>query len=390
MIRSATGAAALAAALQITLGTIAFAQPAVTPQPEGTLSLSPPNGDIDRPGMNTASRFQFDAASTSNQATVTLGDQGPAGTGSSWMWSLTLSNPITMGSDSSGGPSATNTKIATLDGLANGFQAKFKLGGFYSIATVRDLSPADVDALEKIQQAAEAACAEVPGNTQAKCSLANNQQGPFIQQYARDLYPKYEMTQIVPHHGLLGIAYGAQAAVGYDTFTSYSAGTLAKSTQNSEPWSTGVYVGIMPASGDYVTYPSMITFAATYQSAYQAQSSKTMCDAMGAGISCATGSFGAPTHTEKYLLSLDMAQQLKIPLPGSAKRSLPAGIDPLVTYDAKAHVWGVDVPIYVIPNASGALIGGIDLGWTSCKNAFSVGVFVGVPFGIFKSVGSGS
>lgn len=61
-----------------------------------------------------------------------------------------------------------------------------------------------------------------------------------------------------------------------------------------------------------------------------------------------------------------------------------------MTYDAKSHVWGVDVPIYLIPNANGALIGGLDLGWTSYKNAFSVGVFVGVPFGVFRSIGSPS
>jgi hypothetical protein len=366
--------------------------------------LPPPNGDVNKPGMNTANSFQLNAASASNQATLSLSDQSKQEGRNNWNWSLTLSSPIATGDATNGGTSSTNTKVATLDGLANGFQAKFKFGGFYVIAdTVSNVPPA----AQAIQDRAVAACQAKqpattppakgnanpnsnappgPGNTNTNpCDPIKYQKGPgsFILDYTnRDSYDQYEMAITIPHAGLLAMDYGLQSAVGYNMFTFYNAKTLAKSTQNSEPWSAGLYVGVMPALGNYRQNPGMITLAANYQDVYKAKMSNTMCNSAASGISCATGSFGAPTHTEKYLLSINWAQQFQLPLPG---KSYPVGIDPQVTYDAKSGVLGVDVPIYFIPDSNGALIAGLDVGWTADTHAFSIGLFVGVPFGLFKS-----
>lgn len=325
-------------------------------------------GDITRPDAGAVSAFQLKAATQSNQASVNIA--GKLNFGSfldDFGWSILASSPLSMGGDSSGGSSATNTKLATLDGLANGFSAKFRLSWFHMMS-LAGFDPS----VDPIYQNALKTCLGTPGMTTASCGIA---EGILVRTYDKAEYDTFLDRHFPPANGLRALTGGLEAGVGYNNFTFYNATTLAKSSQAATPWSAGAYFGVMPYTPQ--TMPTLVTFAAKYQNVFTAQQTSTMCVNANSAIACQTGAFRPPKHSEKYLLSVDLHNQFQLGEHHFA-------VAPQFTYDAKGHTVGVDLPLYFILDSKGNLIAGIDAGWTSDNHAFSVGFMIGVPFGFFQ------
>jgi hypothetical protein len=324
------------------------------------------------PGALGTNGVQLQATTNSNLATVSLGNGGSSAIVEGFNWSLTLSSPITMGGSSDGGSSATNTDIATLNGLANGFSATLKLYRFDFVG----LGNGDA-ASDAIVQKAVQACKTAGKITSDACDkLGMLQPDTAVQTYDKADFPAYVGPFFPGKYGVRAMTYGLQSAVGYNAFTFYNPRTLVKSSENSEPWSAGGFAGAVLATSP--AYPTMINVAANYQNAFTAQSSSTMCLSQTGGVNCQTGSFGAPKHVEKMLLSLGSDTLVTI-------AGHPVGLGPQFTYDAIGHTVGIDFPIYFITNATGGLNAGISAGWTSDKHDFSVGFIVGVPFNVIGS-----
>jgi hypothetical protein len=317
--------------------------------------------DITSPAAGAVSGVQINASTTSNQAAINFG--APLSNGVTW--SALLSSPITTGSTSSGGSSATNTNIATLDGLANGAAATFKWSTFQFLS-----KPAiGNDDTRAIEAKAMALC--LKKSTKDACDKMDNAPGVLISTYDPDEKAAYLMEHFPALFGIVAYSAGLQASVGYNSFTYYNATSFAKASQNDAPRSFGAHAGIVPA---WYSVPTFIDFSIRYQQAYMAQPSATKCKSVTSGISCQTGSFGIPADTDKLLLALSGNSEFKV-------FGKYIGISPQLIYDARNKQEGITFPLYFI-HSMNSLIGGITAGWTNTAH-FTVGVMVGAPFSYF-------
>lgn len=309
------------------------------------------------PGM------QLNASTGSKQASINFGS-----TSTTPNWSVLLSSPLSTGSDSSGGSSATNTNIATLNGLANGFSGTFKLSFFRLVPRVAEKETQPL--VNKALASCLAEAASAANLTEARKACNTAAAGELVHNYDCDDYDSY----LEQHFGspVSAVTGGLQAAVGYNSFTYYQPTSLLKSSQQDVPRSIGAYLGVAPH--EFVA-PTLIDISINYQQAYTAIPSATACKMTNGSISCQTGSIGAPKHTDKLLLSLDDHTEFRV-----MKQLF--GVSPQVTYDPRNRQQGVDLPIYFIPDSKGNLIAGVEAGWTNTQH-LTFGVIVGAPFSFF-------
>jgi hypothetical protein len=353
---------------------------AATPKTDASSALSSVSGAvITRPAAGAVNGLQLTASSGSNQASLNLGTSNPQGPN----YSLLLSSPISTTSSSSGSSSGANANIATLDGLANGFAATGKVSWFSWLQTPKDGGPVSAAIVQK----ARLACAANPTPPDDAKACANKTGGPLVNAYgAKDAtgrpsdYISYLEDHFQPNAaGLIAFTGGAQASVGYNSFAYYLPATLAKESQSDVPWSVGGHLGALPA---WFGAPTLFDLSVNYQHAFSASPSGTQCKSVNAAITCQTGAFGAPKSQEKWLVALDANTQMWVPARVQWLGKF-VGLSPQITYDAKSHEKGIDLPIYLIQDSKGNLIGGITPGWTSSQH-LTIGLFVGAPFSFVK------
>jgi hypothetical protein len=357
------------AALAVHLAAVGNAggQASMIPEQESNLQARVGAGDVNRSSAAAVSGLQLNASTGSNQASLNLARE----IWKDWHLSVTASSPLSMGGASNGGSSATNTNIATLDGLANGFSAKLKLSNFHLVGV--DTAS---DAKYTIYERAEKNCVDSltrPPVTKAQADSTCDHMiySQLLRKYAGNA--EFADFEGVHFRHAYAITYGIEAGVGYDDFVYYNSSSFAKLRSEDVPTSARGFVGIMPKP----SVPLLVTIAVAYQQSYTAKSSLTKCQQATSGIQCVTGAIGSPSDSDKVLLSIDL-HSFTSPVAGHR-----IGIGPQVTYDALAKVAGVDLPVYFIADTQGNLIGGIDLGWTSKQHVFTAGVIVGAPFAIF-------
>jgi hypothetical protein len=172
------------------------------------------------------------------------------------------------------------------------------------------------------------------------------------------------------------LKYGVQSATYYDTKS------LAKKTENEDPYSAGGFVGYA-----FGQFKQSILLKYSFQSTYSDSTTKVLCPTPNAEpITCVNGPAGSPTHT---LLRVATLQYLAQPFPKFA-------LAPSINYDAVARIKGVDLPLYFIPadtsttSGSGTsgksllagLTGGVDIGYRSDTH-WEFGLIVGAAFSVF-------
>ncbi len=170
--------------------------------------------------------------------------------------------------------------------------------------------------------------------------------------------------------------FGFEVAVSRSRFEFVDAQTLAEGSERHVEWS---------ASAFYNQYlrrsKTAFTVSATYQRAYEAADEEIFCPAATAlPVRCVQARGAPPERDNNLLLSAGLRHQFM-----SDGRLLNVAVAPLVTYDALDDVWGVDLPIYFVPNSDGGLTGGVRFGYRSDReNEFSVGIFIGAAFNILN------
>jgi hypothetical protein len=85
-------------------------------------------------------------------------------------------------------------------------------------------------------------------------------------------------------------------------------------------------------------------------------------------VTCAEGPVGPPSTVNRKLLSAEMRGNLGM-----------VGYGLRAAHDFESDTTGIDLPIYLLRNAEGALTGGVRLGWSS-KDDVVVGIFLSSPF----------
>lgn len=321
-------------------------------------------GAPDRPAQ-----FQISASTASSQAsfaiTRTVGRPNLDGKsrGVATYSSLTFGAQAPL--DKGGG----STDLATLDGLANSFAVKI---GFSQMRVAIAEPGASSEALET---KAVATCRADPKVDPKKdCDVDTNRQNILQTYLSGDEYRAY-LDGGFPSK--TAIVFGASGRIGYNKFSYLDATTGAKASLSRAPWSIGAYATLLPG----VTATSL-TAAVEYQRAYKEQSTGVICPAAIAATptTCLTGPVGAPKLTDKVLLSLEGRH-----LFATGSTLLPTiGLAPQVTYDAIGDQVGLDLPIYLVSDDKGGLLGGVRVGWTSKQGGFIAGIFVGTSFSLFQ------
>lgn len=276
--------------------------------------------------------------------------------------SVTGSAPLAKNSD--------DTTIANLDGLTNsasiefGF-TQFRAPGKRSAKTVNS-KVAELDAVCKNVYEAR--------KTREGTAVPDKFDGcdsNLVRTYgsAEDIHA-YESTFWNLDRVGFRWLWGGTAKLGYQDYEFLTADSPAKQKRNETPWAAGIWGAVQP--GDV---PWLLLANVQYQRAFKEGDNGAVCPFPTAPSPtvCATGAINAPKQITKKLLAL-----------GVRGRQDDLGFALSVTRDFEAKVTGVDLPFYFVADKDGKLTAGVKAGWRSDTNKGSLGVFVGIPFGLYK------
>ncbi|HET9638678.1 MAG TPA: hypothetical protein VFP12_05690 [Allosphingosinicella sp.] len=347
------GPAALPFILSALLVSPSMAQtpPADEPPPPARQTDTP----TDRFGFIEGEQLQFSTSTEEDNLTFKLAL--PAGPSMANRFSLTASTPFSKDE---------NVKPASLDALANGTRVKLSWGYF----DVRVGRPDDVAA--RLRARARARC-------RAKEPASNPDEDPCADSsYAMNKYDPANVAREQGHSGPGVTDYGVDASVGINEFEWLDRTSLLPQKKQHTDWSVAAHVAHYLAGSQ-----TALTASLSYQRAYKAAEEELVCPAVTTNPvqDCKMARALAPSVDKNFLLAAGVRHRFL----GSDGKLLNLAVAPLVTYDVKDDVWGVDVPVYVMPDKEGALTGGIRFGYRSDReDKFSIGVFVGTTFNILQ------
>ncbi|MEO7689346.1 MAG: hypothetical protein ABIS51_08675 [Sphingomonas sp.] len=332
--------------------------------PDGRVTIVP--SALDRALQGIGAWAEINATSDSSQVSIKLGglisDPNLRGRPSGWAhydtWSVTGSAPLGKG----------RSDLGTLDGFTSGAKLKVNLSRF----NVEIAKPEKTARGVEIMAQARAECVRQKG---ADCGAAivgdgfvRDWLGPTIQtEYLKLAFP-----------ASFSWAYGFEGSVGYTKYNFLDA-SGTKTPVDRVPWGAKGFLSLLPG-GSLTSWTAALEFQRTFKE----KDLVAVCPALGATpVTCPTGPGGMPVRTDKLLGSVEYRHLFELSDTGFL-RSL--GLSVLATYDAKSNDYGLDVPIYLLPNDKGQMIGGIRFGYTNTKDGhdFVAGVFVGTAFSLFQ------
>jgi hypothetical protein len=261
-------------------------------------------------------------------------------------WSLQIASPVD-------DPDRKRANLATLDGFSSGLSMTFEYNRQRS-----DLRAKNPEALRRdlgvlcagvglpvvctYEQAWEAATDEVDDkalrSARAK-ALAVFQRRQF--KWLRD--------------------YALRMTIGRERFD-YLMPDLQQKQEHRVGWGIGATAAFVSPSRRW-----MYLLGADYQEGDEAADAVVVCPPSSgvSSVTCVEGAFGSPSAVARKILSAEMRSNF-----GHIGYSLK------IAHDFESDRTGVDLPIYLLRNASGALSGGVRLGWSQATD---------VVFGIFLS-----
>ena len=329
-----------------------------------------PASEAERPADATLDRFgiikgtQFQVSTGTEDDAFTLGIALPTGPSQRTRFALILSTPI---------HNADGAMPASLDALANGSKATLRWGRF----GLGEVHPND-SAVQRIEAQAQRACLAAQTDPTDPKHLqfggACQQTNRNVHNYALRDYRNY-LAKILTS----GVTdYGIEASVGVNDFEWIDPATFASQKQRRTSWSV---------AGHYTHYrvstPTAFTFSAAYQRAYEASQERLLCppNAVDPATQCKTARGAGPARKETLLFSAGLRHRFMAP-DGTL---LGLAVAPTVTYDALDKVFGVDVPVYLVPSKEDGLTGGLRFGYRSDRvDKFSISVFFGAAFSLWQ------
>jgi len=270
---------------------------------------------------------------------------------------------------------------ATLDGLANGTSLTLRWSSLTVFArTTR--SPPEADA---IVAEARRRCERKVDEEQAANRLSDEQRTARMAACAKppggpgNLVGEYYYEQLGEYNRLMIPAnareFGLEGSVGRNSFEFVDPATLAAQEETKIDWrARAFYTQYLRHS-----YTAFTAFVA-YEHAYEEADESVFCPASPTNIviKCTTAAGAPPELNESLLLAVGLRHQF------NGRRLSNVAVAPQVAYDALDDVWGIDVPVYLVPNSDNALTGGFRVGYRSDRDdEFSVGIFIGAAFDIF-------
>ncbi len=265
-------------------------------------------------------------------------------------WSLQVASPVDE-------PDRKRANIATLDGFSSGLGMTFEINrqrsdlraknpgalrrdlGFFCIAIGL---PATCTYEEAWNLATEETDNEVVAATRAKALTAfQRKQFKWIRDYA------FRVT------------------TGRERFD-YLTPSLEERSEHRVGWGFGATAAFVSPSRRW-----LYSLAADYQKGGESAETTILCPpSSSAPVTCVEGAYGPPSWTYRKLVSAEVRSNLG-----------PVGYSLKVAHDFESDTTGIDLPIYLLRNASGALTGGIRLGWTD-ETDVVFGIFLSSPLSL--------
>ncbi|MDB5581947.1 MAG: hypothetical protein JWR80_7123 [Bradyrhizobium sp.] len=332
--------------------------------PDGRATIIPTS--LDRTLQNIGAWAEINATSDSSQVSIKLGglfsDPNLRGRPAGWAhydtWSVTGSAPL----------GKARTDLGTLDGFTSGAKLKVNLSRFQ----VMIAHPEKTARGKEIMAQARAECTRNKGEA-CDASIAGDE---FIRTWLGKTVQTEYLKLAFP--ASFSWAYGAEGSIGYTKYNFLDAAGTSTPAKRV-PWGAKGFVSLLPG-GSLTSWTGAIEFQRTFKE----KDVVAVCTALAATpVTCPTGPGGLPVRTDKLLGSVEYRHLFDLSETGFL-RSL--GLSVLATYDAENNDYGVDVPIYLLPNDKGQMIGGVRFGYTSTKDGhdFVAGIFVGTAFSLFQ------
>lgn len=263
-----------------------------------------------------------------------------------------------------------------LDGLADGTTFKLTFRDYHSkriTVSTREM--------EELEGRATAACladkgqkiGAKPEEADLKCTTLGNDGLTLVRAYLTDREERaYASTFFASDLG----AFGLQGAIELQSFKYVDPLSLAGSKDKEISWSAGAH---------YTWYvretPTALTFAADYERAYKADDAVILCPASAGPnpVECVNKPDAPPTPDKSLLVTANLRHRFLI----NDELSRFA-ISPKVVYDAMDNEFGVELPVYFIPDGKEGLVAGVKAGYQSEEDEFAIGIFIGAAFGLVQ------
>jgi hypothetical protein len=269
---------------------------------------------------------------------------------------ITISTPVTK--------TDASTTVPSLDGLTNAYSVQFQYSRFKTFVTSE--TPERRSARSKICADMRLAAAYAAINEKDKaatatlpCTSASVEK--YLGMTTREAYDKASPGPVAG-----GTVWGGALKVGYENFSYVDSMTAGKNITSKDPWAISAFTSWNPIDAMF-----LFTAKAEYQAVYKAAAVASLCTAAAGSSSkpCSVGAIGAPTASQKELLSVELRR---------AFSKMTVALTPV--YDFKSKVYGLQLPVYFIPDkSSGILSGGIEVGWQGDTHKLSLGAFASAP-----------
>lgn len=335
----------VAGALTALAGSPAFAEEASVAQVTRTIDAGSAANPLSAPSL-----FQVSAENGDATVTVRLGFQRSHETPDGFAF-----HTFSLGATSPADTKGKVSPVATLDGLVDNTSIELNYRRLGARGQVRDVAAA--------MDICREARARIEAKSQAEQDAAPKGCREQVRTFAPERYVEFD-EQLFKPTGAISI-FNLNAKVGTKAFDFVDAGTLAQLSDRKTSWSAAASM-----TWYFLSNSSLVTVTAKQQEAYEDQDEATLCPA-GAGpvLKCVTAAVGAPSKVTRSLVAAEVRR-------GFGSYAIAA----TATYDVKNDVYGVEVPIYLIPGDKGALTGGLKVGWRSDTKDVTAGVFVGKAF----------
>lgn len=296
-------------------------------------------------------------------------------------WSFSASAPIGDGPDP--------TQIATFDGLADAANVGMKLQrvyGSYHAPCLNELT----GYFEKIGKGIDKKneeLAKATGEEQKAIERSLTKQGCSIDAHkikadhstdtarcvlTREEYLGYLGLFIPPKNWLFIPGFGAK--IGSKTFKVLNTETLKDDEARRTPWSLQAYAGFHFSD-------SLLTVGYRYDSAYKDAPQVALCPPPGTDplTSCTIGRVNEPIRNETSVPYIEFRRAI------IKKDSIAYAYAPIVSYEMKKSILGIQFPVYFVRDDKGSLTGGLSFGWRSDQPGVNVSVIVSTAFSAYPT-----
>jgi hypothetical protein len=284
-------------------------------------------------GRGTAEAVSFQFSKDDSTATAQIG----GGMGTSSRWGLTVGGPLSK--------SATNTTLATSEGLNTGFNAELS---FRKVFLSNQAQQAD---LEMPRLCIDYLLPELRAQRPIPCTRKDlTAEGKRILD-AKAFPPTWTI--------------GGSAKVGRKEFdfTTPNSFNDQSETHNGSSFSIsgGRFLG-----GSLFYY---VGGSARHESAFIGNGTQNICTPIEGSAStfCRDIAIGAPEKRTANLLQVEMRNFIG----GNI------GLAPRVTYETEKRAWSIEAPIY-LRQGDGPFNGGLNVGWDSKQHRVLISLFVGM------------